>query len=89
MYELERILELVADERGRQEGLARRGIIPRTCASLESSNIEKLPILAEEFGEVAHALNEKDIENLFEELIQVAAVAVGWAQAIYHDRQSV
>lgn len=39
-------------------------------------------ILAEEAGEVAHAVLEKDDENLKEELIQVAAVAVAWLESI-------
>lgn len=33
-------------------------------------------ILGEEFGEVGKAINERDLANLKEELIQVAAVAV-------------
>lgn len=44
-----------------------------------SSDIKfKLAVLAEEFGEVARAVNELDMSNLEEELIQVAAVALSW-----------
>lgn len=41
-------------------------------------------ILGEEFGEVAKALNEGDPdEHIYEELIQVAAVATNWSEAIH------
>jgi NTP pyrophosphatase (non-canonical NTP hydrolase) len=39
-----------------------------------------LSILAEEFGEVARAICERDWENYREELIHVAAVAVSMAE---------
>lgn len=46
-------------------------------------NTRWLPILTEEVGEVAKAINEgDDPEHLIEELIQVAAVAVSWVEAI-------
>lgn len=38
----------------------------------------KLRILAEEFGEVAKAINEYDNDNLMEELVQVAALSISW-----------
>jgi NTP pyrophosphatase (non-canonical NTP hydrolase) len=38
--------------------------------------------LTEEVGEVAKGIQEKDITNLRYELIQVAAVAVRWIEAI-------
>ena len=42
-----------------------------------------LPILAEEVGEVARAMLEREPnERLREELVQVAAVAVAWMEAI-------
>lgn len=37
-------------------------------------------VLGEEVGEVATALVENDLDNLRDELIQVAAVAVAWAE---------
>lgn len=39
-------------------------------------------ILGEEVGEVAHAVNEHDRENLMEELVQVAAVCAQWLLAL-------
>lgn len=45
----------------------------------------KYLVLAEEVGEVATALLEADAENLREELIQVAAVAVAWLENIHND----
>lgn len=40
-----------------------------------------LTILAEEFGEAATAILEQDQENLREELVQVAAVAIAMVEA--------
>ena len=40
----------------------------------------ELQILGEEMGEVCEALGRADIENLKEELVQVAAVAVKWVE---------
>ena len=37
-------------------------------------------IEGEEFGEVCRAIFDGDTENLYTELIQVAAVAVAWAE---------
>lgn len=39
-------------------------------------------VLGEEFGEVCRAWLERDVPNLREELIQVAAVAVAWVEEI-------
>lgn len=39
-------------------------------------------ILTEEMGEAANAVLEHDLEGLREELIQIAAVAVAWAEAL-------
>ncbi len=39
-------------------------------------------VLGEEFGEVCKAWLERDITNLREELVQVAAVAVAWVEEI-------
>ncbi len=50
------------------------------------SNLKWLPILLEEVGEVAEALQidtqaakESDADDLYKELTQVAAVAISWA----------
>lgn len=41
-----------------------------------------MSVLSEEVGEVARAILEKDLKNLEEELIQVAAVCVKWLQSL-------
>lgn len=41
-----------------------------------------LSVLAEEFGEVAKAINEGDHENLKEELVQLASVCLRWYEGL-------
>lgn len=51
--------------------------------SKDMPNSERLAILVEEVGEVAHALTyDGDKTNLEIELIQVAAVAASWVEAL-------
>lgn len=110
------VLEDVRRERDRQEQLRRDGRFPYTCADPGIADHARLPILAEEFGEVAKALVERDIykaqyyndfpdrditaeqrhyggatpperllryrDELRTELVQLAAVAVAWAEAL-------
>lgn len=40
-------------------------------------------ILGEEFGEIAHAINEDDHDNMVEEIIQTMAVCATWLEDIY------
>lgn len=89
-------LDDVGAERLRQEQLCAAGKFPHTCATSALTMPEKLAVLAEEFGEVSHevtecinrrALRENEItederKRLREELIQVAAVAVAWAESL-------
>jgi NTP pyrophosphatase (non-canonical NTP hydrolase) len=75
-----RALEDVCDERQRQEQLKKEGKFLYTCADAEMTDGERLAVLVEEVGEVARAMN--DGKGLREELIQVAAVAVAWVEAI-------
>ena len=42
----------------------------------------KVTILVEEIGEVAKAVQDKDRDNLREELVQVAALAVAWLTSL-------
>lgn len=42
----------------------------------------KMVVLAEEVGEVARAVFERDGQNLRDELVQVAAVAVAWLESL-------
>jgi NTP pyrophosphatase (non-canonical NTP hydrolase) len=81
------ILDLVATERGRQERLKSEGKFTYSCADKEMQHSEALTVLAEEVGEAAHEVNEGigpdrfiDKRRLLKELIQVAAVAVAWAE---------
>lgn len=43
---------------------------------------ERLCVLAEEFGEVARALNDSDFPNLQDELVQTAAVCIAWLETL-------
>jgi hypothetical protein len=74
------ILFEVAKERERQKELIASGVIPFACEEPLTMPGYKLSVLAEEFGEVAKAMLEEG--NLREELIQVAAVAVAWAESL-------
>ena len=76
------VLAMVGEERERQEELFKSGKFPWTCADRHVDNDRKLKVLGEEFGEVCRALCECDLKNLKEELIQVAAVAVAWVEAL-------
>lgn len=72
----------VVNERRRQDKLKADGKFAWTCADKTIHNDVKLKVLAEEFGEVARALCESDTDNLRTELVQVAAVAVAWLEAL-------
>lgn len=82
------IYQDILAERQRQDDLKAQGKFSATCAD-ELPAFEKLAILAEEFGEVAkelcecnntgHALNSPHLRT---ELIQVAAVAIAWVEAL-------
>jgi hypothetical protein len=52
------------------------------CSSFQVDPLVKLAVLGEEYGEVARALLEKDTDQLRLELIQLAAVAVAWSEAL-------
>lgn len=47
---------------------------------------ERFQTLVEEIGEVATALQNRDSQNLYEELIQVAASAVRMAEQVAEER---
>lgn len=81
------ILAIVAAERQRQDQLVASGEFPFNCSAPDIDPHRKLPILGEEFGEVAKALYEHSLgvgseAHLKTELIQLAAVAVAWAESI-------
>lgn len=72
------ILNKVAQERKFQDILWQR-----EPGKWNSDNGVKLAVLAEEFGEVAKSLLEHEsVAELQQELIQVAAVAVAWAEGL-------
>lgn len=52
------------------------------CSSSDVEPIVKAAVLAEECGEVARAVLDYDDEQVRTELVQVAAVAVAWLEAI-------
>lgn len=83
------IYDEIRSERVRQEQLRREGRFTFTCASREMTNAQRLTVLAEEYGEVAHEVNEGigegrtvDTGKLRQELIQTAAVAVAWLEGL-------
>ncbi len=89
------ILDMVASERGRQEFLKSQGKFAYTCADKEMTHAECSTVLAEEAGEVAHEVNEGigpdryiDKRRLLKELIETAAVAVGWAEKTHAEIES-
>jgi len=88
-----RALELVVSERERQEQCKADGRFQFTCADDGMSNAEKFTVLGEEIGEVAqevltqagHRLARDTLGTrpaLRAELVQVAAVAVAWVEAL-------
>ena len=85
---LEKIFAHIAFERARQERLKAEGKFEFSCADDGINDYERFSILAEEFGEVGHELNEgiprdqANKEKLRDELIQVAAVCVAWVEHI-------
>jgi hypothetical protein len=81
------VRDSIRGERRRQADLIDAGTIPWDCASPDVPDVEKLPVLLEEVGEVARALltgitTPADRAHLRDELIQAAAVAAAWAQAL-------
>ena len=56
----------------------------KTPRSWKVGDAQSLVILVEEVGEVARAMtyDEGDVENLADELVQVAAMAAAWADRL-------
>lgn len=86
----EAIFTDIHNERIRQERLRAEGRFKYTCADPQMAVGDKALALGEEYGEVCQAvLEEKDLSydkhtttNVRKELVQVAAVAVAWIEAI-------
>jgi hypothetical protein len=77
----------VRQERDRQRQLFREGKISFDVSSPIIDPARKFRVLAEEVGEVAHAIDQIENHdmaagNLHLELIQVAAVAVAWLESL-------
>jgi hypothetical protein len=95
----EHVLKLVEIERRRQERLKAEGRFKYTCADPEMTNDESYLVLGEEFGEVARQVlndpsrtgersydGEYAKQDLINELVQVAAVSVAWAERLIDDQ---
>lgn len=67
-------------ERLRQQQHVRAERIPWDCSEPDVDDGYKLTVLTEELGEVARAILEG--RGLRDELVQVAAVAVAWIEAL-------
>jgi len=85
------VLTDISRERERQESLKAAGKFPATCADDIITDQTKCCVLTEELGEVARVLCERECKpgcdagsdaKLYEELVQVAAVATAWCEAL-------
>lgn len=80
----EEAITLIQEERLRQSGLWSR---PHDwgfgdCSSRTVPDVAKSAILAEECGEVARAVIDRNTNDLRTELVQVAAVALAWLESM-------
>lgn len=72
----------IMHERLRQEQLKAEGRFDFTCAD-NIADGDKLVILTEEIGEVARAIHQNQpTEELYDELIQNAAISLAWAESL-------
>lgn len=82
------IFDDITAERDRQETLLASGKFAWTCAGPDVPDLDRLAVLAEEFGEVAREVCRVACEkgtpsgDLRVELVHVAAVAVAWLEGI-------
>jgi NTP pyrophosphatase (non-canonical NTP hydrolase) len=70
------ILKQVKDERQRQDD---------KWGEQDHDDLRWLPILEEEMGEVAKALNEEDYAGLYKELVHVMAVSLAWLECAHRN----
>lgn len=75
---IERAESLVNCELRRQNDLQEQGKFTYVAYDKECPLIVRLAMLTEEVGEVARAIQELDEQNLKEELVQIAAIAISW-----------
>lgn len=76
LIDAQHAVDLVLAERDRAGGLSAKGAIPGRCDDDWITDTQRLAALTEEVGEVARCLN--DDRSPKDELVQVAAVALGW-----------
>ena len=78
------VWQLITEERERQQTLWDHPHEWGTgdCSNPDLPDTLKLVILAEEGGEVARAVLERNPNQLRDELVQVAAVAVAWLESL-------
>jgi hypothetical protein len=79
------VLEDVLEECRNQEARHYEGAVEIVCSDPRVPELRKLPVLAKAFGNLGaelHRSNRGDKERLYNELIQVAALAVAWAESL-------
>lgn len=81
----DKIIQQIRDER--QHSIDKHG--KNSMEFLPSDSADWLAILVEEVGETAKALtyDKTESDNLYEELIDVIAVASSWAEALERDKK--
>ena len=86
------LIVAILDERRRQSILQSLGRFKHTVDDPAISDLRRLAILAEEFGEVSYEVNtaadrhpDQRYTNLRTELIQLASVCVAWLERIDQD----
>lgn len=77
-------IRAIADERLRAH--AKHSLTGRSCEQMSHDDPIWLAVLTEEVGEVARAMcDHSGWSHMWKELIQVAAMATAWADAIERD----
>lgn len=79
MSNLFHILQDIIAERRRQNQLKAEGRFPCTMDEPEMTNLTRLAVLGEEYGEVCRALQDQP-SNLRTEIVQLGACCVAWLQ---------
>lgn len=76
------VLRAIQRERERQNDLVAAGKIRIDCACCFATSATQMPVLIEEVGEWAKSEHENEsLERIYEEIIQVAAVAAAIAES--------
>lgn len=75
--EFEEIITEIWEERQRQDEIH---------PNFPKNDFERLAILNEEFLELVQGLNDGDLENVEEELIQIASVCIRWYSHVFQEK---